>query len=224
MAHISTCPTNGWATALEVEYPTQLCTAWALCLRNAALEHGAHDLPTCLEQDVDSNLHLRARATLGVQPRGKKFRPLMPEYAAIIEISGPQHIVQALPQKTSQVHVLSPLCITDPVTKIIPPHSKCLRAPVLQGDTAGLPTDQQRWYIEYGVSWEPASFVQRAAGLSHPAHFLDGVHDTLSQMFDKMLQQPVHSMAMERTAAMRKWTQRFRELKESGVDGLDGSP
>ena len=196
---------TGWATALEVESPLQLCKVWALCLRNVALEHGALELPTSIEQDVASSLHLRAKATLGAHPRAweetqtSHARPCCHPQDFWVPACYPGPA-----SEISQAHVLSPWCTTDPPTKVIPAHCKCLRAPVLQGNTAGLSVDNQRWYVEYGVCWEPTSFVHRAARLSHPAHFLDGVHDALSILFDEMLQQPLHSIALERTDAMRK--------------------
>ena len=214
---------QGWATSLEVEYPLELCKAWALCLRAAALQHGALELPTSMQHDVEASLHLRAKATLGNQPRGKKLKPLMKEHAYIITVSGPHDLVHALPQKLDQAHVLPPLCAASPPVKVLPPHSKRLRAPVLQGDTAGLPAEDQRWMVEFGVSWDPESFVKCASGLSHPAHFLDGVHEALSTLLDKFVRQSAHSIALERTEAMRKWTQRLHELRNLGLDGLSES-
>eukprot|EP00435_Cladocopium_sp_Y103_P038892 s848_g10.t1 len=216
--------TKGWATALEVEYPLELCKAWAQCLRNAALEAGAIDIPSSLHQDAEVSLHLQAKAALGVQPRGKRLRPLMSEYEVILRVRGPHDVIHALPEKCDKAHVVPPQCSTNPPFLVIPAHSKRLRAPVLQGDTAGHPLDEQKWLVEYGVSWEPDSFVRCASGLSHPGHFLDGVHEALATLFDKLASNSSHALALERTEAMRKWTTRFQELRCQGISGLDDSP
>eukprot|EP00435_Cladocopium_sp_Y103_P032785 s1019_g8.t1 len=215
---------KGWATALEVEYPLELCKAWALCLRNAALDAGAVDLPSALHQDAEVSLHLQAKAALGVQPRGKRLRPLMQEYAYILRLRGPHDDIHALPQQCATDQVIPPQCSTQPPSLLIPAHAKRLRAPVLQGDTAGQPLADQRWLVEYGVAWEPVSFVKCASGLSHPGHFLDGVHEALAILFDKLANKSPHALALERTEAMRKWTARYQELRSKGLDGLDESP
>eukprot|EP00435_Cladocopium_sp_Y103_P011956 s4954_g3.t1 len=215
---------NGWATALEVEYPLELCKAWAMCLRNAALDAGAVDLPSALHQDAEISLHLQVKAALGVQPRGKRLRPLMQEYAYILRLRGPHDDIHALPQQCATDLVIPPQCSTQPPSLLIPAHAKRLRAPVLQGDTAGQPLADQRWLVEYGVAWEPVSFVKCASGLSHPGHFLDGVHEALAILFDKLANKSPHALALERTEAMRKWTARYQELRSKGLDGLDESP
>eukprot|EP00435_Cladocopium_sp_Y103_P069804 s179_g34.t1 len=263
---------QGWATAMEVEYPLGLCREWASCLREILLAHGATDVPTSLQFDKVSNLNLQARAALGVQPRGKRLKPLMKEYAYILQVFGPRHHLMTLPAETKEhTHVLPPQCHSHPPCFVLPAHSKQLRAPVLQGGEAGqqqTEADQiwkveygiawdpqtfvacaaglshpviflmeytlfwlrqqaeadQIWKVEYGIAWDPQTFVACAAGLSHPGHFLDGVHSVLATFFQKISGCTPYSIALERTEAMRKWVTRFRELKESGLDGLSESP
>eukprot|EP00435_Cladocopium_sp_Y103_P032952 s285_g8.t1 len=223
---------KGWATALEVEYPQPLCKEWAACLRQALLQHGAIDLPADLQTDANANLHHRAKAVLGSHVRGKRLRPLMREYSYIVCIDGPMDSLAQLPKHIEAPTVLSPQCTASPPLFVLPPYAKQTRAPVLMGDTAGQQGDtagqqctQQRvGRVEYGIAWEPQAFVKRAAGLSHPGHFLDGVHEVLSDLFAKMTKESLHSLAMERTAAMRKWTSRLQELKEMNVTGLERSP
>ena len=58
---------------------------------------------------------------------------------------------------------------------------------LLQGDKEG---PEPILKVEYGISWTPQTFVQRAAGLSHPGHFLDGIHDVLAESFGKLARLP----------------------------------
>eukprot|EP00435_Cladocopium_sp_Y103_P066237 s1265_g28.t1 len=228
---------QGWATALEVEYPIGLCREWANCLREVLLAHGALDLPQSLQAEDPSSLQLQAKASLGLQPRGKRLRPLMREFAYILKVYGPKSLILALPDKTQKEHVLPPLCYAEPPCFVLPASAKQFRAPVLQGGVAGQQQfeqtddsqqfsqfDEPLWKVEYGIAWDPQTFVACAAGMSHPGHFLDGVHDALKNLFVKMATRSPSDLAMERTEAMRKWVARFRELKEHGVDGLDNSP
>ena len=212
---------QGWATALEVEYPHGLCREWAACLRQALLAHGASDVPVDMQLDTDASLHHRAQAVLGKHVRGKRLKPLMREYDHILHVVGPHDLIHALPSTSKQPQVISPSCSTSPPTTVLPPHAKRLQAPILQGDGEG---QGQFWKVEYGIAWTPENFVQRAAGLSHPGHFLDGVHSVLARYLEKMAKQSLHDLALERTSAMRKWTLRFEELKRQGVDGLESSP
>ena len=66
-------PTGQWATASEVEYPHQLCQAWAQCLRRCLLEYGAVEPAQELGTDTDIPLVQASRAATGIQPRGKKL-------------------------------------------------------------------------------------------------------------------------------------------------------
>eukprot|EP00435_Cladocopium_sp_Y103_P044001 s1511_g12.t1 len=216
---------KGWATALEVEYPHGLCKEWALCYRHALLQHSAIDVPVDLQSDTNANLHLKARASLGSHVRGERLRPLMREYDYVVIIEGPQAEIFALPKQVDAAIVISPVCRTSPPIRVLPPQAKQTKAPFLMGDSAGKEsTEGNVWKVEYGIAWEPQTFVERAAGLSHPGHFLDGVHEVLSNFFAKMAKKSLHTLALERTEAMRKWTSRFLELKSQHLDGLETAP
>lgn len=212
---------TGWATAHEVEYPHGLCKEWAACLRVTLLAHGALDVPVDMQSDTTVSSHVQAQAVLGKHVRGKRLKPLMSEYASIVDIIGPSSIIQALPQVLTEPHVVSPACSTSPTTRLLPQHAKQIHAPILQGDKEG---PEKIMKVAYGISWTPQAFVQCAAGLSHPGHFLDGIHEVLVEFFGKMKKKSLHALACERTAAMRKWTLRFEELRSKGEDGLKDSP
>ena len=212
---------HGWATALEVEYPTQLCREWAACLQAALLQNGATAPPCELLQDTSMNINLQAKAALGVQVRGKRLRPLMREFSYTMSINGPESVITKLPKVTTSDVILPPSCTTKPIALAIPAHAKQTKAPILQGESAGR---ENTWQVEYGIPWEPSEFVKRASGLSHPGHFLDGVHEVLADLFRRMASSSPHAMAQDRTASMRKWSMRFSELKSAGYNGLERAP
>ena len=219
---------HSWATSLEVEYPHLLCRAWANCLRQAALQHGALAMPLEMNQDDGMNLNLQAKAALSVPVRGKRLKPLMREHSHIMTITGPHAALAALPNKVQKAVVLPASCHSSPPSLVVPEHAKQLYAPLLlQGGVAGQTdnqTDNDTWQVEYGIPWQPMEFVKKASGLSHPGHFLDGLHEVLQSLMDKLANTPPHVLAMERTAAMRKWSMRFAELKSQGITGLESSP
>ena len=216
---------HGWATSLEVEYPHALCRAWASCLQQVALQQCATALPQELTQDDGMNLNLQAKASLGVPVRGKRLKPLMREHSQTITITGPQDVLLALPHKIQKAIALPSSCRTSPLPNLaLPEQAKQIRAPLLlQGGVAGQ-KDDGMWQVEYGIPWQPMEFVKRASGLSHPGHFLDGLHDVLKSLMDKLATTAPHVVAMEGTAAMRKWSMRFAELKSKGINGLDDPP
>eukprot|EP00435_Cladocopium_sp_Y103_P010662 s4477_g2.t1 len=207
----------------EVEYPHQLCRQWAACLHSTLLEHGALGMPLDLQQDVSAPLHLRSKASLGVQPRGKKLRPLMKEDAAVVKLTGPETFIKSLPLQLDVAIVLPPQCTAFPVLLVLPARSKQIHAPILQGEDAG-PQDERLWTVQYGIPWSPEEFARRAADLSHPGHFLDGVHEVMSSSFERMKTLSTSELAQERTAAMRKWSMRAMHLKSTGEDGKENSP
>ena len=58
----------------------------------------------------------------------------------------------------------------------------------------------------------------------HPAHFLDCVPWMLRDTIDKINSQSVTAMALERSAAMRKWVMRAKETREAEAEAMRGAP
>ena len=73
-------------------YPAPLCRAYALILVDALRAAGAQPAPEALSALADA--HLQARVATGVQPRGKRAPPLLPEHKAICVLQG---LARALP-------------------------------------------------------------------------------------------------------------------------------
>ena len=213
-------PTGGWATAAEVEYPYQLCQAWAACLRRCLIQHGAVEPLQELTNGDTIPLVQASKAATGVQPRGKKLQPLMREYSHFITLRGPHAGLSALPIKCSTAITIPSTCSTTPMCPALPQHAKRIKPPYQVGEKAEL----DKWEVIYGVSWTPDAFIKRAAGRSHPGHFLDGVHPVLKEMFANGLHHTTQSRAQDRSEQMRKWVTRAKELTDGCEDGKLNSP
>ena len=161
-----------------------------------------------------------SRAALGTQPRGKKLKPLVREFAAKVTIQGPQACLAALPDKCTSDVTLPTTCTPSFPLPMLPRHATRLQPPMPMGDSA----DLGNWTTKYGIAWKPNEFIQQAAGLSHPGHFMDGVHPAMVELFDRLAQKSTATPALERSAQMRKWLLRAQELRDQGVDGLEQSP
>jgi hypothetical protein len=148
----------------------------------------------------------------------------MREDSYTVRLTGPLESLAALPKIVDKPLVLPATCQSNPPILVLPAHAKLLQTPILQGGEVGqiLHDSAPSYQVEFGIPWEPMEFVKRASGLSHPGCFL-GVHEVLLGLFDKMSTASAHSLAQDRTAAMRKWTLRLAELKSLGCDGLEGA-
>ena len=211
---------GSWATATEVEYPHQLCQAWAQCLYRCFLSLGAIESPQELVPNSDISLVQASKVATGTQPRGKKLKPLMREYDYFLTIQGPQCVLTELPTKCNSDTPVPTTCTTSPHSSYIPAQAKRIKLPYQVGEKA----EFDRWETVYGIAWTPQAFIARAAGRSHPGHFLDGVHPVLKSMFDSGANKSLSCRAKERSEQMRKWITRASELARGVEDGKGDSP
>lgn len=161
-----------------------------------------------------------SRIAAGVQPRGKKLKPLMREYASLVTVRGPQQLLSQLPIKCTTDLQLPLQCSTTPHMPMLPAQAKRIRLPYQTGDKA----ESDQWETVYGIAWTHESFINRAAGRSHPGHFLDGVHPVLKNMFEDETLRSTSDRAIKRSEQMRRWIHRAQELRTQGVDGKEDSP
>ena len=211
---------NKWATSLEVEYPHALCVAMARLCKRLLLQNSVQDVPAQLLGDDSVSLVQSSRAALGKQPRGKRLRPLVREFAGILRIKGPQDAVCSLPTLVNTHLTIPSSCTSDPCVHSLPKYAKRIKPPMKMGVDAG----PDAWEAEYGVAWTPQSFVEEAAGKSRPGHFMDGVHPVLKGLFHAGKSNPGSNNAKHRTEQMRKWILRAQERKCAGRDGKESSP
>ena len=161
-----------WATSLEVEYSHALCVAIARLCKRFLLQSGVQDVPAQLLGDDSVPLVQPSRAALGKQPRGKRPRPLMREFASILRIKGPEDAVCSLPPVVRTHLAIPSSCMTNPCVHYLPKYTKRIKPPMKMGVDAG----PDAWEAESGIAWTPTSIVEEAAGRPPPKHFMDGAH------------------------------------------------
>ena len=218
-----------WSASCEVEYPTPLCRAWARCVVDVLVVHGAM-APAVDLSTMNLSLNAASQTVVGKQPRGTKLRPLMAEYAAILYVTAPVDRITSFPVKVDHPLVLRDPIRANPAWQHLPVGSKRLCDPYPLGGSADTkdPVDtndvQSLWAVKYGVPWSPEQFMREAAGKSHPSLFVEGVHPLLKKTLEVIGGSSVSKLARERTETMRKWMLRSQELRDLKVDGKECSP
>ncbi|CAE7835829.1 unnamed protein product [Symbiodinium sp. CCMP2592] len=67
----------------------------------------------------------------------------------------------------------------------------------------------------FGIPWSPSEFVEQACNAKHPRSLDQGVPTGMSACIDHLCEHSSVSVARERTAELRKWMLRKKELDES---------
>ena len=65
-----------------------------------------------------------------------------------------------------------------------------------------------------GVAWNVASFLAEAAKRGHPKHVLHGLPECLCHAIKSANRMPERDLCLQRTAELRKWFARAKELRE----------
>ena len=76
------------------------------------------------------------------------------------------------------------------------------------------PPDRTMTETVVGVAWNVASFMAEAAKRGHPKHVLRGLPECLCEAIKKANRTPEHDLCLQRTAELRRWFTRARELRE----------
>ena len=193
-----------YATALEAAYPKLLCERLVACIDDVAAERQL--LPSKLQTSELAN----ARAAGQVQPRGRRFAPVIGEFAHTVSVASSE-----APPLTAKN------CLEKPWLQV-PAKSKLLRVSVERGgaDTrAGELGDELqvdaascRFYT-FGVYRSPEVFVREAKQLDHPFDTARALPDGLVRvLFDLLVQGPVVVMR-RRLEKIRLWRQWAVELE-----------
>ena len=195
---------GNYATALEAAYPKLLCERLVACIDDVAAERQL--LPSKLQTSELAN----ARAAGQVQPRGRRFAPVIGEFAHTVTVASSE----APPLNAKN-------CLEKPWLQV-PAKSKLLRVSVERGgaDTrAGELGDELqvgaascRFYT-FGVYRSPEVFVREAKQLDHPFDTARALPDGLVRvLFDLLVQGPVVVMR-RRLEKIRLWRQWAVELE-----------
>ena len=75
-------------------------------------------------------------------------------------------------------------------------------------------SDESMQEMVVGVAWDAASFVSEAAKRGHPKHVLNGLPECLSIAIQKANRVSERDLCLQRTAELRRWFARAKELRE----------
>ena len=79
----------------------------------------------------------------------------------------------------------------------------------------------ERAEVTIGIQWEPAEFIQRAAGLGHPKHFLKSIPREMEEAICTISSMSAQEVGRTRTEVARKWLSRSLELREKECEKHD---
>ena len=165
-------------TALECEYPAQLCQAIAEAARAEVQASTGKELPkpnadTAKPTDADVLRQKRAseRAALADQPKTSRYPQLIPEYKANVVITavGARAVQQAQAKLSTKQELGDDNRLGGP--KAWPKKAKVLDVSVLSaasGVNGGRSGEGQTATVTLGIQWTQAEFLARAQELEHP--------------------------------------------------------
>ena len=78
--------------------------------------------------------------------------------------------------------------------------------------------------ITIGIPWPPEEFVAKACSSAHPGNIVSGVPTVLQEVIQKNAAESPASLGQFRTAALRHWASRARELSREESDYKSGLP
>ena len=219
---------NTWATSEETAYPIPLCQVWASLICRQLVDFGAVKPVSCVAEMSESNPHISARVALGLQPRGRKVPPLVPEFRCVVQLQGPNHQIPS--GKLEQDFPMPPAVNSVPPIAILPVGSRRLRA----GESGGIRQDEDSSsdrsppvqtgcandpnnvaLVKFGIPWTPDEFVQVASSAKHPKDLINGVPSVLREAVSTIAAKGVAWVSAHRVEQMRRWVDRARVLEEA---------
>ena len=78
--------------------------------------------------------------------------------------------------------------------------------------------------ITIGIPWTPEEFVTKACSSAHPGNIVSGIPAVLQEVIQKHASESPASLGQFRTAALRHWASRARELSQEETDYKSGLP
>ena len=72
--------------------------------------------------------------------------------------------------------------------------------------------------ITVGIPWTPEEFVTKACGANHPGNIVTGIPSLLQEVIQKNASESPASLGQFRTASLRKWAARARDLNQDELD------
>ena len=203
---------GSWATKAECAYPRPMCNLMATAVVEQLLILGASPCAQALS-DASVSLHRESQVATSKQPRGKRLPPLVPEYRLCVSLTGPLSDTPVLSNRrtTADFHVPRNVHCA-PHVACVPSQSKCVRVSSKAGNSPEHSAHVSEMVL--GIPWCPADFVKRACGVSHPRSVFSGVPQALRECIEHCTSNDPVSVGRDRTAMLRKWVLRAKELKD----------
>ncbi|CAE7403450.1 pol [Symbiodinium sp. CCMP2592] len=169
--------------------PPLLCKTFAQAFVDQLLACGAL-APASSLANASLSLSMGARVATATQPSGRRIPPLVPEFARTVKLAGP---ADQLPC-TSKTKLVSPWAVPNASEPALWFHGVWSELELL-----------------FGIPWTPSEFVEQACKAKHPRSLDQGVPACI----DRLCEHSSVSVARERTAELRKWMLRKKDLDES---------
>ncbi|CAE7340175.1 unnamed protein product [Symbiodinium sp. CCMP2592] len=193
-----------WQSGALHVYPPDLCDGFARALLERLKAFG------CVPSTVtDVSMHRAAQVAAAKQPKGKRIPPIVPPVAGTVVLRGPGAVMPPTGVLKSFTPLSSELVVLPPMHGL-PAGGKCLRS-VLFGGGADLPSIRE---MTFSVPKSCEDFVQQACFAEHPKHLYSGIPDVLAKCVSKCASESYESLGRERTASLRRWVARAKELSE----------
>ena len=210
-------PNGGWATKAEVAYPPLMCRCLAHSFVSQLQALGAKPLPPTLH-DAELQPARAAQVATSHQP-SKRLPPLVSEYAYVVTVTGPASLVPSALTLDATWHLASG-CTAQPSVQQLPAGSKRLSSFPARGDPEGR---ESIVTTKFGVPWSPADFVAQAIKCKHPKLLASALPAPLKECIDHCVSRSPVEIARERTANLRQWMLRAKELNAEGEEPLVSS-
>ena len=213
-------PDGGPAMKTEVSYPPLLCRCLAHACVNQLLHLGAI-APAVTLHNASVPAARAAQVAASRQPN-KRLPPLVSEFAAIVTLRGPESLIPS----SSVLEAAWPVdasCISHPPTSVLPAGTKRLSSFPDRGSQKGLEAtgvSQQgletkgACMVKFGIPWLPSDFVSQAIKCKHPKLLASALPKPLKECIEMCVSQSAADLAKERTATLRQWMLRAKELKD----------
>ena len=193
-----------WSAGVLPDCPTELCNSYSKALLDRLRVMG------CVASNQgDVSLHGAAQVASAKQPKGKRIPPIVPPIANTVILRGPGAFMPPT-GVLKAFTTLSPELTVVPPMPGLPAGSKCLRS-VLFGGGADLPSVRE---MSFSIPNTCDDFVRQACSAEHPRHLYSGIPEVLEKCVSRCASDSDESLGQERTATLRKWVSRAKELAE----------
>lgn len=215
-------------TAEEAAYPELLCKRVAAVLHEYALQEGAVE-PQDLPQQVAIRNHTSHRWILDMLPRGKKFKPLVSEFAHYVNFAVPASFEpeqssffkqQPKGTRVTARHLQRGCIRVDDKNVLEWTEVKTNKRTILEwaSPEVQLFRDVDVEVCTVGIPREPWEFIQKAVQVGHPRSMAIHLSQGVIEMLEYNFKLPPHLVVKKRADFIKKWTNRCLELKEDERD------